>query len=33
FPDDDNTWYVWIDNLGGNTPSVGAYAICANVAA
>jgi hypothetical protein len=32
FPDDDNTWYVWIDNLGGNTPIVGAYAICANVA-
>lgn len=32
-PDDGNDgWYVWIDNLGGNTPIVGAYAICANIA-
>ena len=32
-PDDGNDgWYVWIDNLALNTPTVAAYAICANVA-
>lgn len=25
-------WYVWIDNLALNTPTVAAYAICANMA-
>ena len=32
-PDDGNDgWYVWIDNLAFNTPTIAAYAICANMA-
>ena len=32
-PDSGNDgWYLWIDNLALNTPTVAAYAICANVA-
>lgn len=31
-PHNNNTaWYVYVDNLGGNTPFVSAWAICANV--
>jgi len=31
-PHNNNTaWYVYIDNLGGNTPSISAWAICADV--
>jgi hypothetical protein len=25
---DGSGWYVWIENLGGNTPTIGAWAIC-----
>ena len=33
-PANSNTaWYVYIDNLGGNTPFISAWAICANVGA
>lgn len=29
---DGSGWYVWIENLGGNTPTIGAWAICVDEA-
>ena len=28
---DGSGWWLWVDNLGGNSPTVATWAICASV--